>query len=223
MTNLCNFTTFISIQSCIHFWPRFCIDDRRVKPFIQSFPLTPNTFNGVKVSTRWELNKKRWHSNSVAYLPKVCLGWNIAAIDDGNWQNALHNVHSLKGEWKRTFDWQCMSSVSKHTHWYYIQHNPAHCHRHCKLQDVRFLKKTQHSVARVSAPNPCTIHYAHWLSQVKLVPEKTAKTYKPIRLSFYHLWVWIFQILSNCVAKYMLNHVILFSLLAFFQVLISEK
>ena len=52
-TTLCNVTTFISIQSCIHFWPRFCIDDRRVKPFLQSFPLTANTFNTVKVRTLW--------------------------------------------------------------------------------------------------------------------------------------------------------------------------
>ena len=40
-TTLCNVTTFISIQSYIHFWPRYHIDDRRVKPFLQSFPLTP--------------------------------------------------------------------------------------------------------------------------------------------------------------------------------------
>ena len=50
-TTLSNVTTFISIQSCIHYWPRFCIDDRRVEPFLLSFLLTPNTFSGVKVSS----------------------------------------------------------------------------------------------------------------------------------------------------------------------------
>ena len=43
-TTLCNVTTFISIHNCIHFWPIFCIDDRRVKLFLQSFPVIPNTF-----------------------------------------------------------------------------------------------------------------------------------------------------------------------------------
>ena len=38
-------------MSSIHFWPRFCIDDRGVEPFRRSLPLTPNTFNGVKVRT----------------------------------------------------------------------------------------------------------------------------------------------------------------------------
>ena len=56
LTTLFNVTTFISIQSCIRFWPRFWIDDKRmvreiVKPFLQSFPLTPNTVNVVKVRT----------------------------------------------------------------------------------------------------------------------------------------------------------------------------
>ena len=41
---------------CIHFWPRFCIDDIRVKPFLQSFLLTPNNLNGVKVTIHvWKL------------------------------------------------------------------------------------------------------------------------------------------------------------------------
>ena len=53
-TTLCNVTTFISIQSCIHFWDsRFCIDDRRVKPFLQSFPLHPKDFQWGKVRTLW--------------------------------------------------------------------------------------------------------------------------------------------------------------------------
>ena len=47
-----NAATFISIRcNCIHFWPRFRIDDRRVEPFLQFFLLTPNTFIGVKVRT----------------------------------------------------------------------------------------------------------------------------------------------------------------------------
>ena len=33
-TNLCNVTTFISMQSCINFWLRFCSDERRVEPFL---------------------------------------------------------------------------------------------------------------------------------------------------------------------------------------------
>ena len=45
-TTLCNVTTFISIQSYIHFWLRFCIYGRRVRPFLQTFSLSP--FNGVK-------------------------------------------------------------------------------------------------------------------------------------------------------------------------------
>ena len=52
-TTSSNVTTFISIQSCINFWPRLCIDDRRVEPFLQSFPAIPNTFNVVKVRTLW--------------------------------------------------------------------------------------------------------------------------------------------------------------------------
>ena len=28
----------------INFWPRFCIDDRSVKPFLQSFPTHPKDF-----------------------------------------------------------------------------------------------------------------------------------------------------------------------------------
>ena len=50
---LSDVTTFFSMPSCINFWPRFCIDDRRVELFRQPFPFTPKTFNGVKVKTLW--------------------------------------------------------------------------------------------------------------------------------------------------------------------------
>ena len=43
-TTLCNVTTFITIRSCIYFWPRFCIDDRRVKTFLRFFPAHPKEF-----------------------------------------------------------------------------------------------------------------------------------------------------------------------------------
>ena len=68
-TTLCNVTRYISIQSSINFWLRFCIDDRRVKPFLQSFPLTPNTFNGIKSGLNVVVNScvkmtpsAPWHS-----------------------------------------------------------------------------------------------------------------------------------------------------------------
>ena len=48
-TTLCNVTTFISI----HFWPRFSIDDRRVKPFFQSLPTHPKDFYWGKYRTLW--------------------------------------------------------------------------------------------------------------------------------------------------------------------------
>ena len=60
-TTLCNVTKCISIQSCVNFWPRFSIDDGTVEPFLQSFPLTPNTFNGVKVRTLcWLIHVWKW-------------------------------------------------------------------------------------------------------------------------------------------------------------------
>ena len=37
----------------LHFWPRFCIDDRRVKPFLRSFPAHPQDFSKDKVRTLW--------------------------------------------------------------------------------------------------------------------------------------------------------------------------
>ena len=40
----CN--NYLVPSCCINFWPRFCIG-----PFLQSFPLTANTLNGVKVGT----------------------------------------------------------------------------------------------------------------------------------------------------------------------------
>ena len=52
------------------------VDDRRVEPFLQSIPLTPNTFNRVKVrtendsscSTLWELEPdESWHC-----CPGIC-------------------------------------------------------------------------------------------------------------------------------------------------------
>ena len=64
-TTLSNATTFISIQSCINFCPKFFIDICRVKPFPQSFHLTLNTLNGDKVRTLW------WLINVWKWLPML--------------------------------------------------------------------------------------------------------------------------------------------------------
>ncbi|KAF7670310.1 hypothetical protein LDENG_00271800 [Lucifuga dentata] len=40
LISLCNVTTFISVQSCINFSPRSCIDDGRVRPLCEVFSST---------------------------------------------------------------------------------------------------------------------------------------------------------------------------------------
>ena len=60
--------TFISIQSCIHFWPRFCMDDTRANHSFSLFQRIPNTFNGVKTLC-WPIYVWKW----LLMLPDTCV------------------------------------------------------------------------------------------------------------------------------------------------------
>lgn len=49
LINLCNVTTFISVQSLIHFSPTSCSDDGRVGPLRQVSPAHPEILRRVQV------------------------------------------------------------------------------------------------------------------------------------------------------------------------------
>ena len=104
----------------LHELPRFCIDDRRVEPFLQSFPLTPNTFKGVKVRTLWwPIHVWKWllmlpdtHVSSCSTLsqsepdeswhccPGICLSHQgRKKLIDGKTCHSVHSDHNKNISW----------------------------------------------------------------------------------------------------------------------------
>ena len=120
LTNLCNVTAFISIQSCINFWPRFCIDDRRVEPLLKPFPFTPNNFNGVKVRTLWwTIHVWKWllvlpdtHVSSCSFTTRA---WSILLLSSWNMPEPTGKKKSIDGitwsfsTFRNSADLQCLN------------------------------------------------------------------------------------------------------------------
>ena len=112
---LCNVTTFISIESCIH----FCINDR-FEPFLQSFCLTPNTLNGVKVTTLvanscvkmtphapWHLCAFKLHSFTTRVLWILALSsWNMP--EPSGRRKSFDGITWSFSTFRNSADFQCL-------------------------------------------------------------------------------------------------------------------
>ena len=92
----CN-VTFISIQSCIHFWPRFCIDDRGVESFLQFFMAGKKSINGIT----WSFSTFRNSADLLCLDLTWLFGWAVYEIvsksaNPAYWSSWLAKFHQAR-------------------------------------------------------------------------------------------------------------------------------